>query len=164
MKGLWAAICLVVIAVAISIGAFWPSLPPILFQIRASAPTSKTVSKAIGQAACRQATVDLARAVSFDWDEVAILTPYSSQQSADRALGFHWPGYWRYQDALDSEGEDVLVFLKSGQVSRVVVHARVRGDFDDRAVAHRHFPRSSATFAAERVGYGCRFIRLTPTA
>ena len=104
-------------------------------------------------------TVVLADIVPFSWDEVAILGPYASQEGADRALGFPWRDYGSHQDALESEGKDVLIFLNRGQIVGVFEHARIAGDFTN--AVDKRLPRPKAVFAFHRSGNTCDFVELT---
>lgn len=101
----------------------------------------------------------LASVTDFGWDEVVILTPHTSGAQANAVLGFPWAEYFLHRDALASEAEDVLIFLKEGRIVRVVDHARADGDFAD-TLAARRISRKAAIFTVAPQEAGYEFARL----
>lgn len=88
-------------------------------------------------------SIDLASAVSTDWDRVCILGPYTTDASASQALGFKWSA-----EALTSieenDGISLLVFVQNNKVFSYVEHSRSYGDFSN--LAGLCFPRNKAKF------------------
>ena len=99
-------------------------------------------------------SVKLTQIARFDWDRVVILTPYADRQMAEHGLGFSWPGYSWHENALESEGYDVLIFVKGKEIARVIDHPRNNGDFSDN-LSGKSLTRNDASFAIRRRGSDC---------
>ena len=75
----------------------------------------------------------------FEWDGFVAFGPYTTQEVAERALGFPWPEISQFEiDRRDSLS--VLVFVKDGLVVRAERHPRCKPDFDRRLSARLFAP------------------------
>lgn len=87
--------------------------------------------------------VDLAAAVTDNWDRVCILGPYSSDAVAAETLGFKWSAE-TLTDIERDDGISLLVFVQDKSVIDYVEHSRGSGDFSN--LTGRCFSRTSAKF------------------
>lgn len=74
----------------------------------------------------------LSELTDFEWEQVIFLGPYTSQEKADKALGFHWPEYSKYGvfGLQVSDTFNLLVFTGSGRVVYAEKTRRCAPDFD----------------------------------
>jgi hypothetical protein len=88
-------------------------------------------------------SVDLATAVSGNWDRVCILGPYSNDITVNETLGFKWPAE-RLTDIEISDSISLLIFVKDQTVLSYTEHPRRSGDFSN--LRGRCFPRDQSKF------------------
>ncbi len=88
-------------------------------------------------------SVDLALAISGNWDHVCILGPYSDDVAATQTLGFKWSAV-ALTDIERNDSISLLVFVQDKSVVSYIEHPRRSGDFTN--LAGRCFPHSSAKF------------------
>ena len=79
----------------------------------------------------------LSELTDFEWERVVFLGPYTSQQQADRALGFHWPEYSTYGlFSLEvSDTFNMVVFTAAGRVVYAQKTSRCLPDFSQAILA-----------------------------
>ena len=81
----------------------------------------------------------------FDWQQLYVFAPYTTQKRIHRALGFEWS---------DPEGIELrdnislLVFVSDGKVVKYVAQPRDRGDFADLDVGSPWTPATAAFVVA----------------
>lgn len=109
-------------------------------------------------AACKNQII-LAEITDFQWDRVVILGPYTPAETANKVLGFTWNDYDRFEDALKSEGSDVIIFVKTGKVIKAFEHSRVAGDFTGNALNASLTPQQ-AVFEVVADSRGCNSNQL----
>lgn len=151
----WLLVPLAVVALTVGAWLLW-SYRFIVFE-------SDDFSSRLREAACKSSTNTVALATltntNLDWDRVVILTPYEDRKSLEKALGYSWTGYWPYDDALGSEGQDVLFFLRDNKIVGVIDHPRDAGDFPD-AISAKRINRADAVFRVVSRGTHCDWIGL----
>ena len=88
-------------------------------------------------------TLNLATLAPFHWTRLYIFEPYTTEESAERVLGFDWQYDWGAIEARDDRA--LLVFVDSGRVAAAFEQTYDRGNFLQVA-GGRSYPRDSATF------------------
>lgn len=78
--------------------------------------------------ASQTASIDLSTVGPASWERVCILSPYSTNQSAEQVLGFKWDAESKTSIA-GSDGINVLVFVQEHSVVAYTEHPRNLGDF-----------------------------------
>ncbi|MNZ36997.1 hypothetical protein D3C78_544360 [compost metagenome] len=78
--------------------------------------------------ASKSAPIDLSVVGPASWERVCVLSPYTTNQTAERILGFKWDAESKTSIA-GSDGINVLVFIENQQVVAYTEHPRNRGDF-----------------------------------
>ena len=96
--------------------------------------------------ASRTAPIDLSVVGPASWERVCVLSPYTTNQTAERVLGFKWDAESKTSIA-GSDGINVLVFVQDQQVVGYTEHPRNKGDFSK--LQPRCLPRSQATVRRE---------------
>ena len=97
----------------------------------------------------RDTVIDLGEVARFEWTDVYIFPPYTSEAMAEKRMGVAWRGPWgaiKIRDTLS-----LLVFVDSLRITGVVEHPRTMGDFVTISDVQR-FRRSDARFALVRSG------------
>lgn len=87
-----------------------------------------------------------------------MLSPYTTNQSAEQVLGFKWDAESRTSIA-GSDGINVLVFVQKQQVVAYAEHPRNKGDFSN--LQPRCLPRSQSTLKRESGAEGWVFLVAT---
>ena len=107
---------------------------PISAQITSQFETSNT------------APIDLSVVGPASWERVCILLPYTTNQAAEKVLGFKWDAESKTSIAR-SDRINVLAFVQNQQVVSYTEHPRTKGDFSK--IQSRCLPRSHATVMRE---------------
>jgi hypothetical protein len=71
--------------------------------------------------------IDLAELGPQSWERVCVLTPYTTNDEAERVLGFKWNAEGETSIA-SSDGINVLVFVRGSEVVAFAEHSRNAGD------------------------------------
>jgi hypothetical protein len=66
--------------------------------------------------------------VPFQYEKVCILGPYTTNESAEQALGFFWD-VQKETEISGNDGINLIVFIKENKVISYVEHSRGKGDF-----------------------------------
>lgn len=90
--------------------------------------------------------IDLSVVGPASWERVCVLSPYTTNQTAEQVLGFSWDAESKTSIA-GSDGINVLVFVQNQQVVAYAEHPRNKGDFSK--LQPRCLPRSQATVTRE---------------
>lgn len=93
-------------------------------------------------------SVDLASAVTGNWERVCVLGPYATDAVAAETLGFNWPAE-TLTEISRRDGISLLIFVRGTSVINHVEHPRDSADFSN--LTGRCFSRSSARFVARPV-------------
>jgi hypothetical protein len=88
-------------------------------------------------------TLNLAALAPFHWSRLYIFEPYTTEEVAERVLGFDWQYEWGAIEARDDRA--LLVFVDSGRVVAALEQTYDRGNFAH-AARGVGYPRDSATF------------------
>lgn len=90
---------------------------------------SNAVSRALSEQVRRGpgTTVDFAEVAPFAWDRLYVFGPYTPHQRIHDSLGFRWPGI-RATTIEYSEGVNLVVFVRSGEVVYWFEHPRNQGE------------------------------------
>ena len=72
-------------------------------------------------------TFDMADAAPFEWDRFCAFEPYTTEQVAERDLGFDWRHSWSDVETLDDR--TYLVFVNQDRVVSAFDYDRSDGDF-----------------------------------
>lgn len=96
--------------------------------------------------ASKTAPIDLSVAGPASWERVCVLSPYTTNKTAEQVLGFRWDAESKTSIA-GSDGINVLVFVQNQQVVAYAEHPRNKGDFSK--LQPRCLPRSQATVKRE---------------
>jgi hypothetical protein len=106
------------------------------------------------------ATVDFTRVAPFAWDRLYVFGPYTPPEQIHASLGFHWGGV-EGTSIQESDGVNLVVFVKDGQVVHWFEHPRHRGELE--AVADpRGYAREEAQFQVCLVGAEQRLALAKP--
>jgi hypothetical protein len=130
---------------------------------------SRFFPNTLGDSICRAVKsrpadpIKLADVAAFDWDKVYILGPYTNSQDTTKLLGFEWKGVHR-TGIVHSDGFEVLVFVKSGQVVEWLRHPRGCGDFEYSKERKQNFvlSRNEALFSVSEEDYGGPWLVVRP--
>lgn len=95
----------------------------------------------------RDTIIDLRSFTAFEWTDVFVVPPYTSEARAEEAMGIRWSGRWSDIDVRD--GFSLLVFLDAQKPVAVVEHPRHLGDFAAGS-GIQHFGPLSARFLVRR--------------
>lgn len=90
--------------------------------------------------------IDLSIVGPASWERVCVLSPYTTNQSAEHVLGFKWDAESRTSIA-GSDGINVLVFVQKQQVVAYAEHPRNKGDFS--SLQPRCLPRAQSMLKRE---------------
>lgn len=74
------------------------------------------------------APIDIRTVGPADWESVCILEPYTNNQRAEEILGFQWDAESETKIA-ESDGINVLIFVRGQEVVAFTEHPRNKGDF-----------------------------------
>lgn len=96
--------------------------------------------------ASKTTPVDLSVVGPASWERVCVLGPYTTNQTAEKILGFKWDAESKTTIA-GSDGVNVLVFVQNQRVVAYTEHPRSKGDFS--RLQPRCLPRSNATVMRE---------------
>lgn len=96
--------------------------------------------------ASKTAPIDLSVVGPASWERVCVLSPYTTNQTAEQILGFKWDAESKTSIA-GSEGINVLVFVQNQQVVAYTEHPRNKGDFSK--LQPRCLPRPHAIVKRE---------------
>ena len=88
-------------------------------------------------------SVNLAAAVPGNWEKVCVLGPYSTNETAKKALGFEWSAESK-TSITTNEGISLLLFVRENKVIAYVEHPRNHGDFSN--LTAQCFPKEKAQF------------------
>ena len=72
--------------------------------------------------------IDFSKTVSFQYERVCILGPYTTNESAEQALGFFWD-VQKETEISGNDGINLIVFIEKNKVISYVEHSRGKGDF-----------------------------------
>ncbi|HEY9646224.1 MAG TPA: hypothetical protein V6C88_07640 [Chroococcidiopsis sp.] len=106
------------------------------------------------------APVDLAQVGPAAWEQVCILGPYTDNQATAKVLGFEWDSESKTSIA-DSDGINVLAFIRNQEVLAFTEHSRDKGDFVK--VVAQCFERDQAKLTRE-VGQDGWIYLVAPSA
>ena len=73
-------------------------------------------------------TIDLSQVGSSSWSRLCVLTPYSTNETAENVLGFEWDAESR-TSIQNSDSITVLAFASDDEVETYVAYPRGKGDF-----------------------------------
>lgn len=104
------------------------------------------------------APIDLSVVGPASWERICVLSPYTTNQTAEKVLGFRWDAESKTSIA-GSDGINVLVFVQNQQVLAYAEHPRNKGDFSK--LEPRCLPRSQATVWREAGGGGWVYLVAT---
>lgn len=93
--------------------------------------------------------LNLALVGPSSWERVCILGPYTTNEHAEKVLGFKWDATGKTSIG-DNEGISVLVFAQARQVIAYTEYPRNKGDFSK--MAPRCLSRNQATLIQSRDG------------
>ena len=103
----------------------------------------------------RNTSIDLSVVGPASWERVCVLPPYTTNQTAERVLGFKWDAETKTSIA-ESDGVNVLVFVQNQQVVAYAEHPRSKGDFSK--LQPRCLPRSESKVTRESGADGWVFL------
>ena len=106
----------------------------------------------------KTAPIDLSVVGPTSWDRVCVLGPYTTNETAEKVLGFKWDAESKTSIA-GSDGVNVLVFVHNQQVVAYAEHPRNKGDFSK--LQSRCLPRSNATVIREPGASGWVYLVAT---
>ena len=92
------------------------------------------------------APANLALVGPSSWTHVCILEPYSTNEAAERTLGFKWDIKQRSTIG-DNDGINLLVFIRNQEVVAFTEHRRDKGDFQK--LSGRCLERKKATLVRQ---------------
>jgi len=72
--------------------------------------------------------VDFSKTVPFEYEKICILGPYTTNESAEQALGFFWD-VQKETEISGNDGINLIVFIEDNKVISYVEHSRGKGDF-----------------------------------
>ena len=78
--------------------------------------------------------IDLSIIGPASWERVCVLSPYTTNQTAEQVLGFKWDAESKTSIAR-RDGINVLVFVQTQQVVAYTEHPRNKGDFLETSAA-----------------------------
>ena len=106
------------------------SLALLYFLLAGCNPSGTHISSSITAAvqAGETSPIDLAAALTSQWDRFCVLTPYTNNERAAQTLGFKWDAESKTSIA-SNDGINVLVFIHRNAVVEFAEHPRNRGDF-----------------------------------
>lgn len=90
--------------------------------------------------------LDLAEISNTDWDRICVISPYSTNQHAQKIIGFQWD-VENNSDISGSDRINLLLFIKSDRVVEYVQHPRYKGDFTN--LKPPCLPRENAMLALD---------------
>ena len=96
--------------------------------------------------ASKASPIDLSVVGPASWERVCVLSPYTTNQTAEQVLGFRWDAESKTSIA-GSDGVNVLVFVQNQQVVAYTEHPRNKGDFSK--LQPRCLTRSNAVVMRE---------------
>jgi hypothetical protein len=96
--------------------------------------------------ASKTAPIDLSVVEPASWERVCVLSPYTTNQTAEEILGFRWDAESKTSIA-QNDGINVLVFVQNQQVVAYTQYPRNKGDFSK--LQPRCLPRSQSTVKRE---------------
>lgn len=105
--------------------------------------------------ASRITPIDLSVVGPASWERVCVLSPYTTNKSAEQVLGFKWDAESKTSIA-GSDGINVLAFVQNQQVVAYTEHPRNKGDFSK--LQPRCLPRSQSTVKRESGSDGWVFL------
>lgn len=121
-------------------------LPLMLLFGCSSGSSSISEQIAVQFEASKTAPIDLSIVGPASWERVCVLSPYTTNQTAEQVLSFSWDAESKTSIA-GSDGINVLVFVQNQQVVAYAEHPRNKGDFSK--LQPRCLPRSQATVKRE---------------
>lgn len=108
--------------------------------------------------ASNTAPIDLSVVGPASWERICVLSPYTTNQTAEKVLGFRWDAESKTSIA-GSDGVNVLVFVQNQQVVAYAEHPRNKGDFSK--LEPRCLLRSQATVRREAGADGWVYLVAT---
>ena len=108
--------------------------------------------------ASKTTSIDLSVVGPASWERVCVLSPYTTDQTAEQVLGFKWDAESKTSIA-GSDGINVLVFVQNQQVVAYTEHPRNKGDFSK--LQPRCLPRSQSAVERESGTDGWVFLVAT---
>jgi len=108
--------------------------------------------------ASKTTSIDLSVVGPASWERVCVLSPYTTNQTAEQVLGFKWDAESKTSIA-GSDGINVLVFVQNQQVVAYTEHPRNKGDFSK--LQPRCLPRSQSTVERKSGADGWVFLVAT---
>jgi len=72
--------------------------------------------------------IDFSKTVPFQYEKVCILGPYTTNESAEQALGFYWD-VQKETEISTNDAINLIAFIKENKVISYVEHSRAKGDF-----------------------------------
>ena len=103
--------------------------------------------------------LNLALVGPSSWERVCILGPYTTNEHAEKVLGFKWDATGKTSIG-GNDGINVLVFAKGHQVIAYTEYPRNKGDFSK--MTPRCLNRNRATLIQSRDGYWTLMPSSTP--
>lgn len=88
--------------------------------------------------------IDFAEVAPFPWDRLYIFGPYTPRAYIHSCLGFRWQGV-RWTSIGDSDGINLVVFVRRGEVVHWFEYPRHRGELGD-LTDPRGYAREEARF------------------
>ena len=119
-------------------------------------PISKQITAQFD--ASKTAPIDLSVVGPASWERICVLSPYTTNQTAEKVLGFRWDAESKTSIA-GSDGINVLVFVQNQQVVAYAEHPRNKGDFSK--LQPRCLPRSQSAVERESGTDGWVFLVAT---
>jgi hypothetical protein len=114
------------------------------------APSDRGLSDRIAAEVERgeRATVDLAALAPFEWTRLYVFPPYTTEETAENALGFPWPYAWSAVEHDDTR--TFLVLVNGEEVVAAFDHSRGHGDFA--GLSRTSYSPDSARFVVRKQG------------
>ena len=124
---------------------------PLLFCTACSPPGDHGLADRLAsQVAAGDGTVvDVKQLSPFRWSRFHVFCPYTTEESAERTLGFEWPYSWGPVEHLDDRF--LLVFVDSGRVVSAFEQSYAQGYWAE-ACGNSGYAPDSARFMVRREG------------
>jgi hypothetical protein len=99
--------------------------------------------------------ISLAAVGLASWQRVCVLTPYSTNETTEKTLGFEWDSESKTSIG-SNDGINVLVFIEAQEVIAYTEHPRHKGDFSE--LEPKCLEREHSTFRREVTGSGWVYL------
>ena len=113
---------------------------------RGSGPVSGSIAEAVDRGPGTR--LALAQSATFEWDQVCLFGPYTSDDEVDAVTGIAGAAQ-RAFDVRSNEDINVLLFIQAGRVIESVAHPRRWDDFGPEVVG-KCYSQEEAVFVVRR--------------